>query len=171
MAQQERPSAERGRGVVTQLTAHFTLEELTASNTAKRLKIDNTPSNEVRANLARLAGALEVVRALGGDKPLVIHSGYRSPALNAKVGGAKNSYHMKGLAADFDAPFGMTHDELQKKIASSGIPFDLVLEEKARDGAHWLHFQIPESGKPARRLVRDATLARQGGAIERTTAG
>lgn len=123
------------------------------------------------ANLKRLCVELEKVRKLI-VKPLRIHSGYRSPALNAAVGGSKNSYHMKGLAADFDPPPGMTHDALQKAIAAKGdIAFDLILEEKAKDGAHWLHFQIPELGKPARRLVRDAELDRQGGQITRTTAG
>lgn len=50
-------------------------------------------------NLKRLADRLEVVRGLVG-KPLVVTSGYRCPAVNTQVGGAPNSYHIKGMAAD-----------------------------------------------------------------------
>lgn len=152
------------------LSPHFTLEELTASGTAARLRLDNTPPAGVIANLRRLAYELEKIRAMTG-KPLRIASGYRGPQVNAAVGGAKNSYHLQGCAADFDPPAGVTHDQLQKMIAANpDIDFDLVLEEKAKDGAHWLHFQIPLPGARGRRLARDAQLDRQGGAITRTTA-
>ena|SRR3990167_4391159 len=153
------------------LTEHFTLEELSRSATALRLEIDNTPPPEILPNLRRLCAELEKVRSLI-IRPLKIHSAYRCPALNTAVGGAARSYHMRGLAADFDPPPAMSHDQLQKAIAAAGtIVFDLILEERAGDGAHWLHFQVPETDKPARRLVRDAELTRQGGAITRTTAG
>lgn len=84
----------------TQLTPHFTLEELTASETARRIGIDNAPSAEHLANLHRLAAALEVARDIIGA-PLVIHSGFRSKTLNRAVGGAPSSDHLEGLAADF----------------------------------------------------------------------
>jgi len=153
------------------LSANFTLEELTRSATAKAKGIDQTPSLDALANLRRLAVELEKVRALTG-KPLKIHSGYRSPELNAAVGGAKQSFHLVGCAADFDPPSSWTHDQLQQAIgADPSIHFDLCLEEKARDGAHWLHFQVSRDGSVGRRLLKDAELDRQGGAISRITAG
>lgn len=88
----------------TMLTPHFSLEELTASQTAARLGLDNTPDEAALANLGRLATALEDVRILLGDRPVLISSGYRSPAVNAAVGGASSSAHTKGLAADFTCP-------------------------------------------------------------------
>lgn len=156
---------------VLKLTPHFSLKEMTASGTAARLKISNAPPSDVKANLKRLCVELEKVRAITG-KPLKVLSGYRCAEVNSAVGGAKNSYHLHGCAADFDPPAGLTHDEFQKKIAATpGVDFDLILEEKAKDGAHWLHFQIPRPGAKGRRLVKDAQLDKQGGAITRITPG
>lgn len=156
---------------MTQLSAHFSLAEMTVSGTARRLGIDNTPPPHVQKNLVRLAAELEKVRALSG-KPLKVLSGYRSPKVNKAVGGSEKSYHMQGCAADFDPPAGLTHDAFQQAIGkTAAIDFDLVLEEKAKDGAHWLHFQIPRPGKKGRRLLKDAELDKQGGAIKRLTPG
>ena len=153
------------------LSKHFTLEELVKSATAVKREIVNIPVGPDVENLKRLAAELEKVRAITGAF-LVVLSGYRCPILNKIVGGSPSSYHMKGLAADFDPPPGFTHDAFQHKIAEfSDIAFDLVLEEEALDGAHWLHFQIAERGQVPRRRLRDAKLDKQGGAIQRITAG
>lgn len=85
------------------LTDHFDSDEFTLSQTAARLGIDNTPSPEVMSNLLELATALEIVRERLGC-PIVITSGYRSPALNEAVGGAKGSAHLMGHAADITVP-------------------------------------------------------------------
>jgi zinc D-Ala-D-Ala carboxypeptidase len=158
------------------LSAQYELLEFVRSTTAVRRGIDNTPSAIVIENLKLLAAELEKVCALVECK-LLIHSGYRSPALNHAVGGSEPpqsplSYHVFGLAADFDPPPNCTHDELQQAIAAEpSIAFDLVLEERARDGAHWLHFQIAKPGALPRRKVRDAELDRQGGVITRVSVG
>ena len=68
-----------------QLTAHFSLEELIASETATRSGIDNTPPSELMPNLRALADGLEKVRAALGGRPIHINSGYRCPALNKAV--------------------------------------------------------------------------------------
>lgn len=82
------------------LTRHFTLAELTRSDTAKARGIENIPLGPARANLEKLAETLEIARYLL-EAPLVVHSGYRAPKLNAAVGGAPSSDHAEGLAADF----------------------------------------------------------------------
>lgn len=118
------------------LTEHFSLEELTRSSKAERFGIDNTCSALIVARLNVLAHGLEDVRALLGF-PLHIDSGYRSPALNAAVGGAKDSAHMDGYAADFICdPFG---DALSivKAIKSSGIKFDQCIQEGS-----WTHISF-----------------------------
>ena len=121
---------------VAQLSPHFTLEELAFSQAASRKGIDNKPSREVVAHLATLAEGLEKVRALLGG-PIRITSGYRSPALNAAIGGAKNSAHMSGFAADFVCPsFGSPLD-IVKAIAASSIKFDQCIQE-----GMWVHISF-----------------------------
>lgn len=118
------------------LTEHFTLEELTFSQMAARRGIDNTPSLEVVAHLTTLAEGLENVRTLLGA-PIRITSGYRSPALNDAVGGAKNSAHKEGYAADFICPsFGPTISVV-KAIDLSDIRFDQLIYEGT-----WVHISF-----------------------------
>jgi len=116
-----------------QLTEHFSLEEMTQSSTAERLQIDNTPPLEVVACLTRCAMGLERVRALL-QQPMHIDSGYRSPALNAHVGGSSKSAHMTGFAADFKCPNFGTPLEVAKAIERSDIPFDQLICEGT-----WVH--------------------------------
>lgn len=126
-----------------QLTSHFSLEELTASNKAKALKIDNTPPKEIVENLKALALALELIRSVLG-KPLKISSAYRCPELNTAVGGSKTSAHVSGLAADFTVD-GMTPRQICEKIMFAGLKFDQLIMEKISsenpDGV-WVHFGI-----------------------------
>ena len=78
----------------------FTLEEFTRSTTAKRLKIDNTPNDEVIRNLQNgVKMVLDPLRRIL-QAPIIITSGYRCAALNKAVGGVANSWHTKGNAAD-----------------------------------------------------------------------
>lgn len=84
-----------------QLSEHFTLEELTRTGTG----LPNTPDAAALYNLRLLAtGLLEPIRKLWGDRPIKINSGFRSQAVNVKIGGAKHSQHLKGEAADI-VPF------------------------------------------------------------------
>lgn len=124
------------------LSPHFTLEELTISQTAAREGIDNTPSAAVLKNLKRLALVLEEVRHLAGDQPLVISSGYRSPALNKAVGGASKSAHMLGLGADITVPSFGTVMQLARAIAASGIAYDQLIHEYGT----WVHIGLAEPG-------------------------
>lgn len=103
---------------MTSLTEHFTLEEFTDSQTAARKGLNNVPAlgSPERANLTRTAETMEKVRALLGDKPILISSGYRSPQVNAAVGGSKSSAHMSGLAVDFSCPGFGTPKAICKKL-------------------------------------------------------
>ena len=112
-----------------QLSDHFSLEELVASELAARQGIDNTPSVEVENNLRVLAAGLERVRVVLAGAPIHVNSGYRCAALNAAVGGAANSAHVRGLAADIVCPgFGSPLD-VCRAIAASGVPTDQIIHE------------------------------------------
>src|SRR5947208_17025278 len=128
------------------LSEHFSLEELPASEVAARAGIDNTPSAETMRNLLRLAAGLELVRAALGNNPIHVTSGYRSPRLNQMVGGAKNSMHTQGLAADILCPAFGPPLEVCRALARSGIGTDQIIHEF---GA-WCHVAFPRPGQIGR---------------------
>ena len=122
------------------MTLHFTLEELTASETAERNGWDNSPNEQELANLVRLAEFLEQVKEVLAGKPIMISSGLRTKKVNDAVGSKDTSQHRIGCAADFRVP-GMTPDEVVKAIVASGIEYDQVIREFDR----WTHISIPNS--------------------------
>jgi zinc D-Ala-D-Ala carboxypeptidase len=129
-----------------QLSENFSLEELIASEVAARSGIDNSPPSEILDNLRALAQGLELVRLALGNLPIHVNSGYRCPAVNARVGGAKNSAHMSGLAADILCPqFGSPLD-VCRAIASQHIATDQIIHEFGR----WCHVAFAAPGQFAR---------------------
>lgn len=119
------------------LSEHFTLEELTVSQTAARLGIDNTPPTSVFLNLTETARHMERVRKVLGDVPIRVSSGYRCPQLNKAIGGAAASFHMLGLAVDFIAPAFGTPFEVCRAIAASDVRYDQLIHEFGDKG--WVH--------------------------------
>jgi hypothetical protein len=120
------------------LSPNFTLAELTASETADRLNIDNTPDTSEMANLIRLAVFLEEVKTALGGKPVMINSGFRCKLVNDAVGSKDTSQHRIGCAADIRVP-SMTPDEVVKAIIEAGLGYDQVIREFDR----WTHISIP----------------------------
>lgn len=124
------------------LSAHFTLAELIASDWAERNLVDNTPPHEIVENLKRLAAKLEEVRTLLGF-PIHINSGYRCSKVNKGIGGKPTSSHVQGLAADIKCPQFGTPEQVCRAIADSGIHFDqLIMEFATPDGRGWTHIGI-----------------------------
>ena len=124
------------------LSEHFLLGEFTRS---KYPEVYNIPSHEAIANMKRLCVWLEVLRNKVGH-PIVINSGYRSPQLNRKVGGAPTSNHLTGCAVDirtsgFEQAIEYTAI-LIVYATESDQEFDEWLIEKNRYGAVWLHFAV-----------------------------
>ncbi|WP_417007115.1 D-Ala-D-Ala carboxypeptidase family metallohydrolase [Alistipes putredinis] len=122
----------------------FTKSELTRSDTARILKIDNTPTPEASAALdALMWNALDPIRRMWG-KPIIVNSGYRCPKLNAAIGGSATSQHMKGEAADITAGDPTKNKELFDMIAQSAIPFDQLIDEK---NYRWIHVSYRPNGR------------------------
>ena len=121
------------------LSKNFALSEMVKSATAERLCVDNSPSDIHLVNLTHLAiHILQPVRDEFGV--ITINSGYRSPALNAKVGGSKTSQHCNGQAADFES-FSTPNPDLAKWIANN-LEFDqLILEfyDGINPNSGWVH--------------------------------
>lgn len=122
-----------------QLSEHFTLKELTASDTAARLGIDNNPPVYAVENLKRLCALLEDVRHAVG-KPIRISSGYRCLKVNHAVGSRDTSQHLQGCAADIKVQ-GVTVDELMKVIIGAGVKFDQLI----REFDSWVHISVPNT--------------------------
>ena len=122
------------------LTPHFTLEELTASESADRNGWDNSPNDVELANLTRLADFLEQVKVVLGGKAIMVNSAFRSKMVNDAVGSKDSSQHRVGCAADIRVP-SMTPDEVVKAIIASSIAYDQVIREFDR----WTHISITNS--------------------------
>ena len=124
------------------ISEHFLLGEFTRS---KYPEVYNIPSHEAIANMKRLCVWLEVLRNKVGH-PIVINSGYRSPQLNRKVGGAPTSNHLTGCAVDIrTSGFEQAIEYTAILIAyatESEQEFDELLIERNRYGAVWLHFAV-----------------------------
>jgi uncharacterized protein YcbK (DUF882 family) len=137
------------------LSPNFTLDELTASQTAARKGLDNTPNATEVANLVRVASLLEEVRALL-NKPILINSGFRSKAVNDAVGSRDTSQHRLGCAADIRVP-GMTPREVVEACIEANIGYDQIIEEFGS----WTHISVPNTASTAPRR-QALTIDRQG---------
>lgn len=131
------------------LSPNFTLAELTASETAARRGMDNTPREPfVMDNLKRTAGVLEEIRALL-SAPILVTSGYRCLDLNSAIGSKPTSAHVVGLAADFHAPrFGTPFDicnAIAPHVKRLGI--DQLIHEHT-----WVHVGL-RAGEPRHQLL------------------
>jgi hypothetical protein len=142
------------------LTKNFTLSEMTKSETALRHGMDNTPDQTVISNMQALAvHVLQPVRDHYG-KGVKVNSGYRSPDVNARVGGSRTSDHTRGMAADIEIP-GVPNHELAEWI-SANMPYtQLILEFYTRGvpDSGWVHV----SYDPANLKKQNLTATKEGG--------
>ena len=139
----------------TKLSEHFTLRELTKTKTG----IENVPNEEQVENLKRVCRWLESLRKRwndkygDGDDPIIINSGFRSPAVNKAVGGVPTSNHLTGCAVDIRC-IGMEQALRYAAILldisdMSREDFDELLIEQKRSVV-WIHFAVRPSGNRRR---------------------
>jgi len=119
-----------------QLSKYFTLEEMVQSQTAVRRGLDNTPPEDVKTNLTLTCHLADEVREFL-NHPMLVSSGYRSPAVNAAVGGSGRSAHMQGYALDFISPGFGTPEDIVSAIHKSKINFDQIIMEGT-----WAHLSF-----------------------------
>lgn len=131
------------------LSPNFTLAELTHSETAERLGLDNTPDEKVKANLVRLARILEEVRRVLG-RPIMVNSAYRSLEVNKAIGSKPTSQHCLGCAADIRVP-GLTPNDIVNLVVKSNIEYDQLI----REFDSWVHISITNThtDKPRRQVL------------------
>ncbi len=118
------------------LTRNFKLGELVESETARRKGLDNMPDAEAVANLTLLAYCLLQPLRDHVKQPIRVNSGYRSVEVNRAVGGAANSQHLKGQAADITLGSAEKNRKLWKELREMSWPFDQAILEQ---GGRWLH--------------------------------
>lgn len=134
-------------------TDHFTYDEMTYSPTAKRKGICNAPDAPALDNLQKLCETvLEPLRVRYG-KPIIVTSGYRCPTLNKLIGGAKNSDHMYGAAADIRSVSDTIEDNMKlfkaaKQLIDSGeITVRQLIDEY---NFNWIHISVNHDKNPTK---------------------
>ena len=140
----------------TNITMHFTVEEMYASQTATILGIENKPSVQQMINLVYLcAYVLEPLR-VAMNEPIKIGSGFRCQKLNKAVGGVYNSQHMKGQAADLCIDGDIQKGRKWFNYIRDHLPFDqLIWEKNQKTGSRWVHvsFVYPDFGKNRHNVI------------------
>jgi zinc D-Ala-D-Ala carboxypeptidase len=133
------------------LSKNFVLSEVTRSNTAKRLGIDNVPKDAHMKNMQRIITNL--IQPMRNDLgPIRITSGYRSLNLNRAIGGSSKSQHCKGEALDlqFWKDGQMCNKEIFDWIVESGLDFDQMINEF---DFSWIHLSLVQKGNRKQVLI------------------
>ena len=142
------------------LSKHFSLSELTKSETAIRKGIDNTPDARATANLMGLCThILEPVRK-HYKIPFSPNSGFRSPELNAAIGSSSKSQHIRGEAADFELP-GVANKEVALWVRDNCDYDQLILEfyQEGDPSSGWVHcsYTVHSSNRKTARVFDGKT--------------
>ena len=141
---------------MTNVTKHFTIEELYASATAKARGINNKPDVHQMINLVYLAAyVLEPLR-VAMNEPIKIGSGFRCQALNRAVGGVSNSQHLTGQAVDLCIDGDLKKGRRWFDYIRNHLPFDqLIWEKNPKTGSYWVHvsYVYQDFGRNRRQVI------------------
>jgi len=141
--------------MATFISKNFSLEELTASDTAKTKGIKNVPGTaEVCALCALVHNVLQPLRDAMGE-PIKIGSGYRSKALNKAVGGVTNSQHMKGEAVDLCIDGDLAKGKRWFNWIKTHCQFDQIIWEHNAKGSYWVHVSFRADGQNRKQVINE----------------
>jgi hypothetical protein len=139
--------------MATRISKNFTIEELSASATAKRLGIINAPgADEVCALCALVHHVLQPLRD-AMQEPIKIGSGYRCLRLNQAVGGVSNSQHIKGQAADLCIDGDKVKGKRWFDWIKAHCQFDQLIWEHNAKGSYWVHVSYRADGQNRRQVI------------------
>ena len=144
-----------------QLSKHLSLAEVTRSESAKRNGISNEPTAEHLYNFKLLAEKVfEPIRE-HFKAPIHISSGYRSAALNKKIGGASSSQHCSGEAIDIDMDGTSITNKQVFDFIKQHLEFDqLIWEFGTTSNPDWVHVSYESTGKQRKQVLK---AVKQGG--------
>ncbi|MDP9902602.1 D-Ala-D-Ala carboxypeptidase family metallohydrolase [Variovorax ginsengisoli] len=139
-----------------QLTPHFSLEEFIASETATRKRIDNTLPPALHGTAVQTCELMERIRAelarlAGRPVPIIVTSGYRSPALNAAIGSDPKSDHPRAMAVDFKAPALGTPYEVARALAP--LVSQLGIGQLIHEFGSWVHVSSRPQANAVNRII------------------
>ena len=127
------------------LSEHFSLEEIIKSQTASRLGLNNTPTEEQINKLQYLCNNILEPLRRAFNKPIIITSGFRSECLCEAIGSSKNSQHAKGEAVDLEI-IGVSNKKVSDWIDNNCDYDQLILEYHTPNepNSGWVHVSLKE---------------------------
>jgi len=135
------------------ISPNFTLDELTASATAKARGISNNPGQTDVINLCALVHQVLQPLRTAMQEPIKIGSGFRSLALNRAVGGVRTSQHMKGEAADLCIDGDIQKGKKWFAYIRDHLDFDQLIWEHNAKGTYWVHVSYRADGRNRRQVI------------------
>jgi len=137
------------------ISKHISNKESVYSRTAQRLDIDNTPTQEHKENMIKLAeNVFEPLRSYANG-PIKINSFYRSPELNKAIGGSSKSQHCNGQAIDIDDTFGVLTNAEMYEFVKKHLDFDqMIWEFGDEDNPNWVHVSYVSENENRNRCLQ-----------------
>ena len=140
---------------MTRISKNFTLDELTASATAKAKGIINAPGVDEVCNMCALVHHVLQPLRDAMQEPIKIGSGYRCTNLNQAVGGVANSQHIRGQAADLCIDGDKVKGKRWFDWIRAHCEFDQLIWEHNAKGSYWVHVSFRSDGKNRRHVISD----------------
>jgi hypothetical protein len=137
------------------LSKHVSYKEGVYSITAKRLGLENDPTDAHLENMKLIAEKVfEPLRSYVGG-PIKINSFYRGPELNKAIGGSAKSQHCHGQAMDIDDTYGHKSNADMYMYIKENLDYDQMIWEFGDDkNPDWVHVSYVSQEKNRNRCLK-----------------